>query len=155
VCMPHLVVTKARPGKVIASMEIKKHNVNRLNGLHGGLISSLVDTMGSLALSSQGLWMTGVSTDMSITFVRGAGSPGDSIRCEGHLLNAGKTLAFTRVDIFSAKTNKLVATGTHTKYIANALKNEHGKNIKFDESGANVIEGQLQDDPGYDAVEEK
>ena len=29
--------------------------------MHGGLTSSLVDTMGSLALSSKGMWMTGVS----------------------------------------------------------------------------------------------
>lgn len=38
-------------------------------GLHGGLIASLVDTMGSLALASKGMYMTGVSTDMSQTCV--------------------------------------------------------------------------------------
>lgn len=78
VCIPHLIVTKAVPGKVSATLKIEQKNgkylrdyrsaiqflnaktVNRLNGLHGGLISSLVDTMGSLALSSKGYWMTGV-----------------------------------------------------------------------------------------------
>ena len=34
--------------------------VNRLGGLHGGVIASLVDTMGTLALSSRGMWLTGV-----------------------------------------------------------------------------------------------
>ena len=66
----------------------------------------------------------------------------------------GKTLAFTRVDIYG-KNDKLAATGMHTKYIAQAVKNDHGKNIVFDDSGSNVIEGQLQDDPAMDAEETK
>lgn len=40
-----------------------------VQGLHGGVIASLVDTMGSLALASRGLYMTGVSIDMSQTSV--------------------------------------------------------------------------------------
>lgn len=40
-----------------------------LQGLHGGVIASLVDTMGSLALASRGMYMTGVSIDMSQTCV--------------------------------------------------------------------------------------
>ena len=45
--------------------------------VHGGLILSLTDTMGSLAIASRGKWMTGVSTDIGTSFVRPAGRPGD------------------------------------------------------------------------------
>jgi len=75
------------------------------------------------------------------------------LKCEGHLLNAGKTLAFTKVDIYSAKTDKLVATGTHTKFIGNALKNDHGKNLTFDVRNLYyLIEAQLS---WLDRTEEK
>ncbi|KAK4336409.1 TATA-box-binding protein [Rhodotorula toruloides] len=132
----HLVVKDAKPGKVEAVMEVKRHQINRLNGLHGGLIASLVDTMGSLALASKGLYMTGVSTDMSQTFVRGA-KLGETVRIQSELVNMGKTLAFTRIELYSAESGKLLAFGSHTKYIADALKSE--KNVKFSEDGEQLL----------------
>lgn len=60
-------IISASPGKVTSEMIVQQHQTNRLTSLHGGLIASLVDTMGSLALSTKGLWLTGVSTDINIT----------------------------------------------------------------------------------------
>ena len=70
---PQLKVESSVPNKVRASLVLEKRNraswpsqrsltgaVNRLGGLHGGVIASLVDTMGTLALSSRGMWLTGV-----------------------------------------------------------------------------------------------
>ncbi|GAA6000665.1 PaaI family thioesterase [Rhodotorula paludigena] len=139
----HLVVKDAKPGKVWAEMEVKKHQVNRLGGLHGGLIASLVDTGGSLALASKGLYMTGVSTDMSQTFVRGA-KLGETVRLQSEVINLGKTLAFTRVELHSAATGKLLAYGSHTKYIADARKSE--KNVVFSEDGESVVEGTMPEE---------
>jgi acyl-coenzyme A thioesterase 13 len=34
--------------------------------VHGGLIMSLTDTLGSLALATRGQYMTGVSTDIGL-----------------------------------------------------------------------------------------
>jgi len=62
-------VLSATPGKVLASMEVQSHQVNRLATLHGGLTSSLVDAMGSLAVNSTGLYMSGVSTDIHVSSV--------------------------------------------------------------------------------------
>lgn len=53
--------------------------------VHGGLIMSLTDTLGSLAVASKGQYMTGVSTDVSTSFVRPAGKVGD-------VLNATATI---------------------------------------------------------------
>jgi len=88
-----MVVKDAVPGKVWSEMTVEKHQTNRLSvpsslsslshseercwwrgkenkqSLHGGVIASLVDTMGSLSLSSRGLWKTGVSTDLNVTRV--------------------------------------------------------------------------------------
>lgn len=62
VTMPALKIRSAHPSGVVkASLQIEQRNVNRLGSLHGGLISTLVDTGGSLSLSSKGMWLTGVS----------------------------------------------------------------------------------------------
>ncbi|GAA5859084.1 hypothetical protein JCM8547_003997 [Rhodosporidiobolus lusitaniae] len=127
----HMVVKDAKPGKVWCEMKVESHQVNRLQGLHGGLIASLVDTMGSLALASRGMFMTGQaekgSTGLSRkshSYVRGA-ALGEDIRVRSEL---------------SAKTGKLLAYGSHTKYIADALKSQ--KNVKFDTEGETVVEGE-------------
>ncbi|POY70965.1 hypothetical protein BMF94_6027 [Rhodotorula taiwanensis] len=75
---------------------------------------------------------------MSQTFVRGA-KLGQKVRVESELVNMGKTLAYTRVEILSADTGKLLAYGSHTKYIADALKSD--KNVKFSEDGESITEG--------------
>ena len=49
------------------------------------MICSLVDTVGSLALSSKGLSSSGASTDIHTTFIRGAGGEGAVIRIEGRV----------------------------------------------------------------------
>lgn len=35
----------------------------------------------------------------------------EEVRCEGSVMNMGKTLAFTKVDLFSHASGKLLATG--------------------------------------------
>jgi acyl-coenzyme A thioesterase 13 len=61
-----------------------------LKVLHGGVILSLTDTMGSLAISTKGQWMTGVSTDINATFVKPAGALDDSVFMETKVVGFGK-----------------------------------------------------------------
>jgi len=104
--------------------------------VHGGLIMSLTDTLGSLAVASQGQYMTGVSTDISTSFVKPAGKPGDELKMTatltamGKFINrltdgvpwqwpkqrltfrfSGKSLAYTRID-FTNPAGQLVAYGS-------------------------------------------
>jgi hypothetical protein len=94
---------------------------------------SLTDTLGSLAVASQGLYMTGVSTDISTSFVKTAGKPGDTLKMTATvtgmgtfheiqivavvtaasylLFFKGKSLAYTRVD-FTNPQGQLVAYGS-------------------------------------------
>ncbi|EGN97886.1 hypothetical protein SERLA73DRAFT_56367, partial [Serpula lacrymans var. lacrymans S7.3] len=106
--------------------------------VHGGLIMSLTDTLGSLAVASKGQYMTGVSTDIGASFVKPAGRPGDVLHAVATVTGMGKSLAYTRVD-FNNSAGDLVAYGYHTKYIGKSAKQPG--NILFSEDGETVIEG--------------
>lgn len=54
---------------------------------------SLTDTIGSLAVASKGHYMTGVSTDVSTSFVRPAGRVGDVLNATATITALG-TYAF-------------------------------------------------------------
>ncbi len=75
-------ITAATPGRVSFELPIEKYHCNRLNILHGGTIASMVDMGGSLVLASRGLWSTGVSTDLNVTYLSSGGKVGDVIRGE-------------------------------------------------------------------------
>lgn len=125
---PHLLKTlsiqSAIPGLVTASLKIEHHHCNRLDILHGGVLACLVDTGGSLAVASRGLYSTGVSTDLQVTYIKSAGKVGDTVQCKFICDSLGKTLAYTRVE-FSTHGGTLVARGSHTKYIAIAQTHEN------------------------------
>ena len=63
--------------------------------MHGGLIMSLTDTLGSLAVATQGQYMTGVSTDISTSFVKPAGKPGDELKMTATLTAMGMFIKLT------------------------------------------------------------
>jgi len=75
-------ITAAEPGKVNFELPIEKHHTNRLGILHGATLATMVDTSGSLALASRGLYSTGVSTDLSVTYLNSGGKIGDLVKGE-------------------------------------------------------------------------
>ncbi|KAJ5096197.1 hypothetical protein NUU61_005553 [Penicillium alfredii] len=117
----NLRVTAARPGTVNFELDIQKEHTNRLNILHGGTIASMVDLGGSLAVASRGLFATGVSTDLNVTYLNSGGKIGDRILAEANCDKFGKTLAFTSIQFINAK-GDIVARGSHTKYVTLAWR---------------------------------
>lgn len=104
-----------------------KSDQNFATLVHGGLILSLTDTLGSLAVATKGHYMTGVSTDIGTSFVRPAGRVGDVLHAKSVLTGmggwirysavdnrlknqVGKQLAYTRTD-FTNEAGELVAYG--------------------------------------------
>ncbi|KAG6854652.1 hypothetical protein C0991_003300 [Blastosporella zonata] len=83
-CFPNLVIHDATPGTVNVSLKVEQSNI------HGGLILSLTDTLGSLAVATKGQFMTGVSTDIGTSFVRPAGRVGDVLHAKAVLTGMGK-----------------------------------------------------------------
>ncbi|CAG8510335.1 6988_t:CDS:2 [Dentiscutata erythropus] len=130
--MKDMAITNATDGKVSAEILIQAHHMNRLKTAHGGMIASLVDVCGSLAVASKGMHLTGVSTDINVSYIGSVGK-GDT------LLVLGKTLAFTVVEMHNKNDGKLVAQGRHTKFVAiahtdpeNEFKIENAKMIKIE-----------------------
>lgn len=107
--------------------------------VHGGLILSMTDTLGSLALATKGSYMTGVSVDIGTSFLKPAGRVGDILKARATVTGLGKstmhdaylipnpmpfsshlkgkTLAFTKVD-FMNEAGDLVAYGRKSDSIS-------------------------------------
>jgi len=119
----NLKITAATPGRVKFSLPIEKHHTNRLSILHGGTIASMVDLGGSLAVASRGLYSTGVSTDLNVTYLSSGGVIGDVINAEVRCDKFGRTLAYTSI-VFTNEQGDTFARGSHTKYVMQAWKNE-------------------------------
>ncbi|CAD6448306.1 21b28138-40e9-4a73-b6c9-8137343f90ce [Sclerotinia trifoliorum] len=117
----NLRVTGAEPGRVNFELDIKKEHTNRLNIIHGGTIASMVDLGGSLAVASRGLYATGVSTDLNVTYLNSGGKVGDVLKAVVTCDKFGKTLAYTSIQFTNSK-GELAARGSHTKYVALAWK---------------------------------
>jgi acyl-coenzyme A thioesterase 13 len=111
------------------------HVQNRLGSLHGGVISSLIDIGGSLAVASKGLYSTGVTVDLNSTFISSAGGPGNKVFVNCRCDKLGRTLAYTSVE-FRDSRSRLVARGSHTKYIVQALRDVSIFLSSFFERGA-------------------
>ncbi|SMR48826.1 unnamed protein product [Zymoseptoria tritici ST99CH_1A5] len=116
-----LRVTAARPGTVNFELDIEQEHTNRLQILHGGTIASMVDLGGSLAVASRGLFATGVSTDLNVTYLSSGGKVGDTIRAEATCDKFGKTLVYTSIKFMNSK-DETFARGSHTKYVSMAWK---------------------------------
>ncbi|KAF5848941.1 hypothetical protein GGP41_010058 [Bipolaris sorokiniana] len=72
-------------------------------------------------VASRGLFATGVSTDLNVTYLSSGGKVGDLIKAEVSCDKFGKTLAFTSIN-FSNSKGEIFARGSHTKYVALAWK---------------------------------
>lgn len=90
-CLRNLRILDATPGVVKAVLVVESIHLNRLKTLHGGLLGTAVDSVGSLAVGSKGLWFTGVSTDIHTTFVRSA-REGEEILITGKVVGFGASL---------------------------------------------------------------
>ncbi|CEJ00565.1 Putative Thioesterase/thiol ester dehydrase-isomerase (Fragment) [Rhizopus microsporus] len=92
--LPGLKLVDTKDGSVSAEFQ------NRLESVHGGLLATAVDIGGSLAIASKGLYATGVSTDINISYISGA-KLGETITLKAKVDKLGKTLAFTTVELYA------------------------------------------------------
>jgi acyl-coenzyme A thioesterase 13 len=93
------------------------HFVLRLRNLHGGCVATLIDICSSFAIlvsSGKPWYMVGVSTDLSVAYLRGV-TAGETIRIECEVQRVGKTLANMFTRIYDSE-NRLCYSGSHTKF---------------------------------------
>jgi acyl-coenzyme A thioesterase 13 len=112
-----LKLVSVSPDKVVCTMVVEEKHLNVAYGLHGGVIASLVDVVSSLAVIAKGCYLSGVSTDLNVSYLASVGV-GETITIESSCTKLGQTLAFTTTDIKHGDT--LLAQGRHTKYVAQA-----------------------------------
>ena len=110
-------IVSATKGQIIAHLKVFPVHFNSKKTLHGVVSSCIMDWAGGMAIASTGLDNTGLSTDIHVTFVSTA-KEGDLLEIESKASKVGASLAFTTVEIRHAgEGGKVVAHGTHTKYI--------------------------------------
>ncbi|KAI1313015.1 hypothetical protein EDD11_002756 [Mortierella claussenii] len=119
-----LKIVSASKGSILCELQVEKQHLNRLGGCHGGLISTIVDVGGSLAIATENMHATGISTDLNVSFVSGA-KIGDKLSINSRCDKVGGTLAYTSVEISVG--DKIVALGRHTKFVRLA----HEQNAKL------------------------
>ncbi|EDV39892.1 uncharacterized protein Dana_GF24238, isoform B [Drosophila ananassae] len=98
-----------------AELKVEQDHVNLYKFLHGGYIVTLVDMITTYALMSKPCH-PGVSVDLSVNFLNGA-KLGDDVIIEASLSKVGKYLAFIDCTLKHKKDDKVVAKGTHLKYV--------------------------------------
>lgn len=84
--------SESRRSKIIPVRHKKDTNILPLllQTVHGGLIMSLTDTLGSLAVATKGQFMTGVSVDIGTSFVKPAGKLDEEFTAKAIVVGLGE-----------------------------------------------------------------
>ncbi|KAL4964863.1 PaaI family thioesterase [Aspergillus stella-maris] len=115
-----LTLLSATPGTITATLPLEPLHCNSKGTLHGTASACLVDWAAGMAIASQGEGhtYTGVSTDLSVSYL-GTAKVGDVLVVEGRALKIGGTLGFFEVLVYkeTESERKLIVKGSHTKYL--------------------------------------
>mmetsp|Transcript_6413 Transcript_6413/g.15984 ORF Transcript_6413/g.15984 Transcript_6413/m.15984 type:complete len:164 (-) Transcript_6413:956-1447(-) len=103
------------PGRCVCRFPVLPHVQNRYGTLHGGCVATLVDVVSTAALVTVSA-APGVSVDLGVSFMS-PGPSGQEVEVDAEVLRVGKSLAFLEVTIRTVNGGRLVAKGTHTKFL--------------------------------------
>ena len=113
-------ITSASKGHFTARLALTQSHMNSGGSIHGSVSATIADWAGGMAIATFDCReKTGVSIDIHVTYQSGA-KAGDEIEIEGSAEKVGGSLAFTKFNMFrveDGKRGRLVASGTHTKYV--------------------------------------
>ncbi|CAJ0932177.1 unnamed protein product, partial [Mesorhabditis belari] len=107
------VVTAEPTGKVRVEFDVAKEMTNPFGTLHGGYTATLIDIVTTTALIAAER-PPGVSVDLHISYLSAA-KIGETVVMDAEVIRAGQSTAFTKASLFIKGTDKLIATGLHTK----------------------------------------
>lgn len=96
-------------------MKVEEGHLNGVGTLHGGMTATLIDNLTSLVILTKPPHQSGVSVDMSISYLRPA-RIGDEIVINTEVTKLGHSLAFTSAELVH-QDGKIIAKGSHTKYV--------------------------------------
>lgn len=105
---------QAEEGRVTFLLEAQEFHYNPLGTVHGGVLATLLDTATGCAVHSTlpaGVGYT--SLDLSTKFLRPVTVKSGLLRCEGTVINRGRTTALAEARIYDSA-DRLVAHATST-----------------------------------------
>lgn len=103
---------EAEYGKVVVEMPAAEFHYNPLGTVHGGVISTLLDTAAACSVHStlaEGEMYT--SLDLTVKFLRPVTVASGLLRCEGKVIQRGRRTALAEAQLFD-EAGKLVAHAT-------------------------------------------
>ena len=120
--MDTLGMTDLRPerGRVVVEMPAAEFHYNPLGGVHGGVISTLLDTAAACAVhSTLEVGEVYTSVDLSVKFLRPVTVDSGLLTCEGTVIQRGRRTALAQAQLTDAA-GRLVAHATSTCMIMRA-----------------------------------
>ncbi|XP_020173913.2 uncharacterized protein [Aegilops tauschii subsp. strangulata] len=112
-----LRVEAIEPGRTLCSFTVPPHLTNSSKRMHGGAVASLVDLVGSAVFFAGGSPTTGVSLDITISYLDAA-SANEEIEIEARVLGIRDKTGCVTVEVRRKGTGQVLAHGRHTKYLA-------------------------------------
>ncbi|CAM0883938.1 unnamed protein product [Alopecurus aequalis] len=112
-----LRVDAIEPGRALFSFTVPPRLTNTREHMYGGVVASLVDLVGSAAIFAGGSPTTGVSLDITISYLNAARA-NEEIKIEAKVLGIGDTTGCVTVEVRRKATGEVLAHGRHTKYLA-------------------------------------
>jgi uncharacterized protein (TIGR00369 family) len=108
-------IDRVDEGNVVFSMDPIEAHQNPLGSVHGGIITTLLDSAMGCAvhttLPAGGMYTT---LELKVNFLRPAFSGGARLLAEGTVLNRGSTAVLAEATITDAETGKKIAHATST-----------------------------------------
>ncbi|AES72954.1 putative acyl-CoA hydrolase [Medicago truncatula] len=101
-----------QPGCIVFSMKIPPRLLNSGKYLQGGVIASLVDMVGGVAIPTGG-----VSVEINVSCLDAA-YVHEEIEIEARVLRVGKVIAVVSMEFRKKKTGQVFAHGRHTTYLS-------------------------------------
>ncbi|KAL3528183.1 hypothetical protein ACH5RR_012839 [Cinchona calisaya] len=106
------------PGRILCSLTVPPRLVSKAgNSMHYGAIATLVDWVGASVVYTMGASASGVSVEINISYYDTA-YVGEEIDIDATALLVGKVVGVVNVELRKKKTDKLIARGRHTMYMA-------------------------------------
>lgn len=116
-------ILEAGQGNLLAEMKVEENHINHFKMMHGGVITTLADTLSTTAFLTLHVKENDVFTGpksasvrLDVTFLKPILL--DSvvvIKCS--TINQGKTLAYAQIDFTDRVSGKMLAKGNHLMFI--------------------------------------
>jgi uncharacterized protein (TIGR00369 family) len=108
-------IASVEEGLVVFAMEPAEEHLNPLGTVHGGVLTTLLDSaMGCAVHTTLPAGVLYTTLELKVNFLRPALAGGAALLAEGHVLHRGSTVALADAQIRSADSGKLVAHATST-----------------------------------------